>query len=67
MISSRKSSTESPTCIQSLRSLLEAEVKSCLDAHSRVRQASKAKGVKHRIEAQDLPDILGVFVYLPKV
>src|SRR5581483_10159999 len=38
-----------------------------LDAHSRVRQASKAKGVKHRIEAQDLPDILGVFVYLPKV
>lgn len=38
-----------------------------LDAHSRVRQASKAKGVKHRIEAQDLPDVLGVFIYLPKV
>jgi superfamily II DNA or RNA helicase len=38
-----------------------------LDAHSRVRQASKARGVKHRIEAQDLPDILGVFIYLPKV
>jgi superfamily II DNA/RNA helicase len=38
-----------------------------LDAHSRVRQASRAKGVKHRVEAQELPDVLGVFVYLPKL
>lgn len=38
-----------------------------LEAHRRVRQASKAKGVSHRVEAQDLPDLLGVFVYLPKV
>ncbi len=38
-----------------------------LDAHRRVRQASKARGVSHRIEAQDVPDVLGVFVYLPKV
>ncbi len=38
-----------------------------LDAHSRVRQASRAKGVRHRIEAQELPDVLGVFIYLPKV
>jgi superfamily II DNA or RNA helicase len=37
-----------------------------LDAHRRVRQASKAKGVSHRVEAQDLPDVLGIFVYLPK-
>lgn len=38
-----------------------------LDAHSRVRQASRAKRVRHRVEAQELPDVLGVFVYLPKV
>jgi superfamily II DNA or RNA helicase len=38
-----------------------------LDAHTRVRQESKAKGVRHRVEAQELPDVLGVFVYLPKV
>lgn len=38
-----------------------------LDVHTRVRQASKAKGVRHRVEAQELPDVLGVFVYLPKV
>jgi len=37
-----------------------------LEAHGRVRQASRARGVKHRIEAQDEPDVLGVFVYLPK-
>jgi superfamily II DNA or RNA helicase len=37
-----------------------------LEAHRRVRQASKAKGVSHRVEAQDLPDVLGIFVYLPK-
>jgi hypothetical protein len=43
-----------------------ARGKVLLDAHSRVRQASRAKGVRHRVEAQELPDVLGVFVYLPK-
>jgi superfamily II DNA or RNA helicase len=38
-----------------------------LDAHRRVRQASKARGLSHRIEAQDVPDVLGIFIYLPKV
>ena len=38
---------------------------SLLHAHSRVRQASRAKGMKHRIEAQDCPDLLGVYIYLP--
>jgi superfamily II DNA or RNA helicase len=38
-----------------------------LDAHSRVRHASRTRGVKHRIAAQDEPDVLGVFVYLPRV
>lgn len=38
-----------------------------LQAHTRVRQESRARGVRHRVEAQDLPDVLGVFVYLPKV
>jgi superfamily II DNA or RNA helicase len=36
-----------------------------LDAHRRVRLSSRAKGISHRIEAQDQPDVLGVFVYLP--
>jgi hypothetical protein len=38
-----------------------------LDAHRRVRTASRARGVSHRIEPQLPPDVLGLFVYLPKV
>jgi superfamily II DNA or RNA helicase len=37
-----------------------------LEAHRRVRQASRTRGVSYRVQAQDLPDVLGVFVYLPK-
>lgn len=36
-----------------------------LEAHRRVRIASQAKGVSHRVEAQLPPDVLGIFVYLP--
>jgi hypothetical protein len=38
-----------------------------LEAHRRVRTASRAKGVSHRVEPQLPPDILGVYIYLPKV
>jgi hypothetical protein len=31
-----------------------------------VRVASQAKGVSHRVEPQLPPDVLGIFVYLPK-
>jgi superfamily II DNA or RNA helicase len=37
-----------------------------LEAHRRVRVASQAKGVSHRVEPQLPPDVLGIFVYLPK-
>jgi len=35
------------------------------DAHRRVRQAVRQRGVRHRVEPQLPPDVLGVFVYLP--
>lgn len=38
-----------------------------LDAHRRVRVASRTKGVSHRVEPQLPPDVLGLYVYLPKV
>ncbi|HWQ34036.1 MAG TPA: helicase-related protein [Blastocatellia bacterium] len=38
-----------------------------LEAHRRVRIAAQAKGVSHRVEAQLPPDVLGIYVYLPKV
>lgn len=38
-----------------------------LEAHRRVRIASRAKGVSHRVEPHLPPDVLGVYIYLPKV
>ncbi len=37
-----------------------------LEAHRRVRAASRTKGVSHRVEPQLPPDVLGIFVHLPK-
>ena len=36
-----------------------------LDAHQRVRRASKIRNVRYRVEPQLPPDILGIYVYLP--
>ena len=38
-----------------------------LEAHQRVRKASKVRNVKYRVEAQLPPDVLGIYVYLPKI
>lgn len=38
-----------------------------LDAHQRVRRASKVRNVQVRVEPQLPPDVLGIYVYLPKV
>jgi hypothetical protein len=50
-----------------LTKIAQARGDELLEAHTRVRQAIRAKGVRHRVEAQETPDVLGVFVYLPKV
>jgi hypothetical protein len=36
-----------------------------LEAHTRVRRATQARGLSNRIEAKLPPDILGIYVYLP--
>jgi hypothetical protein len=38
-----------------------------LNAHQRVRRASKVRNVLYRVEPQLPPDVLGIYVYLPKV
>lgn len=38
-----------------------------LEAHRRVRQAARQKGVRQRVEPVLPPDVLGVYVYLPKL
>ncbi|MCG9969578.1 DEAD/DEAH box helicase [Pelotomaculum terephthalicicum JT] len=37
-----------------------------LEAHRRVRTASRHTGVSYRVEPQLPPDVLGIYIYLPK-
>jgi hypothetical protein len=36
-----------------------------VQAHRRVRDAARRRGVQHRVEAHLPPDVLGIYVYLP--
>ena len=36
-----------------------------LQAHRRVRQAARLRGMRQRVETQIPPDVLGVYIYLP--
>jgi ERCC4-related helicase len=38
-----------------------------LEAHQRVRRASKVRNLRYRVEPQLPPDVLGIYVYLPKM
>ncbi|MFI5458111.1 MAG: helicase-related protein [Isosphaerales bacterium] len=38
-----------------------------LKAHRRVRQASRVKGVSQRVEPKLPPDVLGIYVFLPRL
>jgi len=38
-----------------------------LEAHQRVRLATKTRNVRYRVEPQLPPDVLGIYVFLPKV
>jgi hypothetical protein len=40
--------------------------KELLEAHQRVREAARIMGIRYRVEPQLPPDVLGVYVYLPK-
>lgn len=48
-----------------LEELAVAHGEILLEAHTRVRQAARETGVKHRIEPTLPPDILGIYIYLP--
>ena len=37
-----------------------------LDAHQRVRRASKVRNIRYRVEPQLPPDVLGIYVFLPR-
>jgi superfamily II DNA or RNA helicase len=52
-----------------LRPMLDATAQqrgaALLEAHRRVRSASRQQGVSYRVEPQLPPDVLGIYVYLP--
>ena len=50
-----------------LNQVADARGQALLEAHRRVRTASRVKGVRYDIQPILPPDILGVYVYLPKV
>ncbi len=48
-----------------LESVANQRAEDLLDAHRRVRSASRIKGVKYAVTPQGVPDILGIYVFLP--
>ncbi len=48
-----------------LDALAGQRAKTLLEAHRRVRTASKTRGVRYTVEPQLPPDVLGVYIYLP--
>jgi hypothetical protein len=49
-----------------LEEMAKARGEELLEAHRRVRQAARMRDVSYRVEPQLPPDVLGVYVYLPK-
>ena len=45
--------------------VMSQRAETLLDAHRRVRAASRAKGMRYDVSPQGEPDVLGIFVYLP--
>lgn len=48
-----------------LEEAARAHGQALLEAHQRVREAARLKGVRYRVEPQLPADVLGVYVYLP--
>jgi superfamily II DNA or RNA helicase len=48
-----------------LTDVAEQRAEELLDAHRRVRAASRQRGVRHEVQPQLPPDVLGIYIYLP--
>ena len=48
-----------------IREVMEQRADAFLDAHRRVRTASRITGLRYDVSPQGEPDILGIYVYLP--
>ena len=50
-----------------LNAIAERKGQEVLAAHERVREAARQKGVRHAVQPQLPPDVLGVYVLLPVI
>lgn len=56
-----------PLLAEKLAAFARARADELLDSHRRVRRGARVTGVRQRVEAQLPPDVLGVYVFLPRV
>ena len=63
----RKVNDEFPALEPHLREVAIQRGEALLEAHTRVRTATRMRDVRHRVEPQLPPDVLGIYVYLPVV
>ena len=61
----RKVSFEFDAIKPRLNEIAEERGEELLEAHTRVRSAARMHGVRHRVEVQLPPDVLGIYIYLP--
>lgn len=61
-----RSLADLPALTPAFDKIAQEEAVRILAAHERVREALKAKGVRHRVEPKLPADVLGVYVYLPE-
>jgi hypothetical protein len=61
----RRILTGMPALVPAIEDIARARGRELLDAHTRVRAASRLRGVSQRVEPQLPPDILGLYVFLP--
>lgn len=54
-----------PALMPHIRHYAEERGQALLEAHRRVRDAARARGLRYAVQPQGEPDILGFFVYLP--
>ena len=54
-----------PDLMPHIRHYAEERGQALLEAHRRVRDAARARGLRYAVQPQGEPDILGFFVYLP--
>lgn len=54
-----------PTLAEHLRAVASIRCEALADAHKRVREAARQRGVSYEVRPQGEPDVLGIYVYLP--